>query len=522
MNQNQELITKAKEILKRTQASGGEAFIIGESIYKLINGKKINNMYIYMTLSETKFIEEFSAFKIKKIGKKKFTLGYFGYNYIIICDNLVIDKYRLAKTKSKSKYSRNIMNAICQSDYTIYAMAMNYNGIIYDMFSSRDDIYKRRLNSIFYNPGEVFKDTPSKMLDVIKLVSQTGYKLEKRVVKALKSKRRFIKKLDIDVIASYLKLIIDGDNAKDALKYLYKTKIYKCIPLFKFAIKRGALSYRKEDPYIFFGMGMVYDKKYEPFVGKVLKNEMDFQQFVEMAIKNPKCDFSINTLYNFGLDKCLMANKINSLLGRSKNKHRTIKRDYNNLIIKSVKELKIKREEIKIMFPMLNDSDITILIDELVNLVLEKKIKNNLETLKDVVTKKVQSIIRDVNAEPMNITDPLKDTNIVKDTSIVKDADVVRPIGASKENISLGNNKTPEQSILEEMQKRQIELQNKLDRMENEALRRELNDEIERKINATGILNDFETFRRENVKKIIYSLYYESLIETEKYKKLKE
>ena len=48
MNQNQELIKKAKEILKKVQASGGEAFIIGETIFKLINGKPINNVYLIL------------------------------------------------------------------------------------------------------------------------------------------------------------------------------------------------------------------------------------------------------------------------------------------------------------------------------------------------------------------------------------------------------------------------------------------------------------------------------------------
>ena len=245
MNQNQELIKKAKEILKKVQASGGEAFIIGETVYKLINGKTINNVYIYSTLSEVKFIEAFSAFKIKKINKKKFQLGYFGYNYIVTCDNQIIDRYRLAKTKTNSHYSRNIVNAICQNDYSIYAMAMNYNGIIYDMFQARDDIYKKKINSVFYKPQEVYKDMPSKMLDVIKLVSQTGYKLENKIIKAIKSRGKFIKKVDIEIVSKYLKLIIDGDYSKEQYEAFYQKTLEPIIKSLGQAFTKGLFTNRE-------------------------------------------------------------------------------------------------------------------------------------------------------------------------------------------------------------------------------------------------------------------------------------
>lgn len=509
MNQNQELIKKAKEILKKVQSVGGEAFITGETIYKLINGKTINNVYIYATLSEVKFIETFSAFKIKKINKKKFLLGYFGYNYIVTCDNQIIDRYRLTKTKVKSHYSRNIINAICQNDYSIYAMAMNYNGIIYDMFQARDDIYKKRINSIFYKPQEIYKDTPSKMLDVIKLVSQTGYKLENKVLKAIKTRAKYIKKVDLEVISKYLKLIIEGDYSKEAVKVLYKTRLYKYLTSYKFAIKRAASSNKIDETYVFFGLGMVKDKMYNQSIGKIFPEENDFQTFINWTIQNPKCEYNLMTLYNFGLDKCLMSNKINYILGRNKNKSRTIRKDFNGLIIKNASELAISSREIKSICPGISDEDANIIIDDLISSVLEKVIKNKYEILKQIAMQRASKILG------ANVQDGcVRDTKPIEATNVTNTG--FNNTKADKEDTSNSL------SVLEEMQKRQVELQKKLEQMENDALRRQLNDEIERKINATGILNDFDSFRKDSVKKVIYNLYYDSLIETEKYKKLKE
>ena len=267
-------------------------------------------------------------------------------------------------------------------------------------------------------------------------------------------------------------------------------------------------------------------------IGKIFTDEADFQNFIDWTIQNPQCDFSPIILFNNGLDKCLMSNKINYVLGRSKNKSRIIRKEHNSLVIKNVSELAISSKEIKSLFPKLSDGDITIIIDDLTSSVLEKIIKNKYEILKQIASQRALKILgemthekRESNALGSNVLGSnvlgsnVSGTNVSGNNIIGNSEDV-----SSKTDNSISNVSTyvPGMSVLEEMQKRQVELQKKLEQMENDALRRQLNDEIERKINATGILNDFDSFRKESVKKIIYGLYYDSLIETEKYKKLKE
>ena len=513
MDVNQELISKAKEILRKVQASGGDAFIIGETIYRLTNGKKIKDVYIYATLSETKFIEEFSSFKVKRIESKKYQLGYFGYDYIVICDNPIIDKYKIIPSKNKSRYSRFIKNAICQSDYTIYAMAMNSNGIIYDLFSSRDDIYKKKLISIYAKPGEVFKETPYKMLDVVKLVSETGYKLEKKVIKAIKAKGKHIKKLEKsnpEIIAKYMCEIVSNEYSKEAIKVLYKSKLFKKLNAYKFAIKRQALTHKKDFPYVFFGLEMVKNNQYDSIIGKTVEEYFDkktnkiidennnFQSFIELTIKNQVSDFSNTTLFTFGLDKCLMSNKINYVLGRSKKKGKIIRKKHKELVIHSYDELKVTKKNLEENLPNLKESDILVLYEKLASKVVEGKIKNQYEVLinyAQITTKNIHTSQADNKPN-----DDKHNYNIIRD-----------------EKTELNN----QDLTFEQMQLRQIELQKKIDRLELEALKRELDNEINSKINATGILNDFEPYRQENVKNVIYALYYENLVDTEKYKKLK-
>ena len=129
---------------------------------------------------------------------------------------------------------------------------------------------------------------------------------------------------------------------------------------------------------------MVKNKLYNPLIGKIFTDEADFQNFIDWTIQNPQCDFSPIILFNNGLDKCLMSNKINYVLGRSKNKSRIIRKEHNSLVIKNVSELAISSKEIKSLFPKLSDGDITIIIDDLTSSVLEKIIKNKYEILKQI------------------------------------------------------------------------------------------------------------------------------------------
>lgn len=68
-NRSQEFLAKAKDILKKITFSGGEGYIIGPSVLKIINEENLDNITIYINLEERLMYELFKDYNIIKISE---------------------------------------------------------------------------------------------------------------------------------------------------------------------------------------------------------------------------------------------------------------------------------------------------------------------------------------------------------------------------------------------------------------------------------------------------------------------
>lgn len=481
---SQEMVLKAKEILKKITFSGGEAYIIGEAVFHIINGENIEKMDIYSNIDEKELYSIFSENSLKSLKEDEYELGYLGHKYNIITNR---NPHKKPKTIGTIKhYSKLLTLKMCEMDYSIFSLAMNQNNIVYDFFNGRKDINKRVIKSIYINPKTPYDADPSKMLDIIRFVSETGFKLDKRIIKAIRKRRKKINNLSLDQITYFMKKIFDGKYFKKAIKLLYKTKLYKSLEWYKDIIHKLAKGFRKENEKFFFGYGMIKKEIYEGVIGKYLENEYDFQMFVNLAVTNPQAEYDKLTLYTYGLDNCLLANRINYLLGRSKKNYRKIKANYNSLPIKKTCDLKFKGQDILDLNPQLSTNEIAICLDEVIQLVLEGNLENEREVLKSFML------------ERLGLNKPLH-----KEEKFVE------------ERYGLG------EAVYKEINEKQVELSKPSYEDEIKSLLSEIEIDIEKKINESGILENVLPEQREKTKDSLYRTYYEALINTDKYQKLK-
>lgn len=477
---SQEMILKAKEILKKITSAGGEAYMIGECVFHIIKGEDVEKMDIYSNIDEKELYTIFSENSLKSINSGEYELRYLGHKYTILTNK---NTHKPLKTIDTLKhYSKLLTLKMCEMDYTIFSLAMNQNNVVYDFFNSRKDINKRIIKSIYINPKTPYDANPSKMLDVIRIVSETGYKLEKRIIKAIKKRRKKIKNVSLDEISYYIRKIYDGKYFKKAIKVLYKTKLYKSLEWYKDVIYKLAKNFRKETDKFILGYGMIKKETYERNIGKYANNENDFQMFVNLAVTNPYAEYDKLTLYTYGLENCLLANRINYLLGKCKKNYRKIKSNYNNLVIKKTCDLKFKGQDILALNPKLSTDEIAICLDEVIALVLEGNLPNEKEALKNFISSRLCLSEQ------------------------------------SKEEEKIPENNSDEKEIYEEINRQQTIF----DEAEISILLSEIELDIEKKIIDSGILDNVLPEQREKVKESLYKTYYEVLINTDKYQKLKK
>ena len=491
-NRSQEFLSKAKDILKKITSSGGEGYIIGSCVFKIINEENLDNITIYLNIEERLIYELFKDNSIAKINDGEYKLGYLGYTYDLYTDKSLKEN-KLKTLECKKHYSRLLSQKMKELDYTIYSLALNQNNVVFDFYYGKKDIEKGVIRSIYYSIKAYFDMNPIKMLDAIKVVSETGYKLDTRLFQAIKAKRKKIKKVPLNETAVIMHEIFEGKYFKKALKILVKTKIYKCLEWYKDVIFRLYKRYRKETDKFFLGYEMIKRKKYEPIIGSSSDNEYELQMFVNLAITNPTCKFDKLTLYAYGLQNCVLANRINYLLGRCKKQYKKIRDEYNKLPIKKTCDLAFKGEDILSLGNYSTDY-INEILDEVIDLILNDKIKNDKEILKTFILNKLKGY---ENNNEINSNSE----KFVKKINTNLDADV---------------------TTFQKLQKQQEEFHLRLLELEIKDLEREIDYEVRKKIEEGKLLDNVIPDQKNEMYNSLYNSYYEFLLNTNKYNKLKE
>lgn len=518
----QDMLRKAKEIMKKIINSGFEAYLVGSSVRNIALDQDFNRLEIFSTIPMDTFKKIFSEYFVEKIDDSHLSLGYLSHKYLISFLFQYPYQDKLKTHNTKKHYSKALIDFVSTKDYSIDAMSMSANNIIYDAFNGKEDMNRKRIRSIYAKPKYIYDNEPYKMLEVFKIISETGYKPDSLIIRSIRRRVKKIKNVPLDQIALLMKEIQTGKYFKKSLKYMYKSKIYKYLDYFKFALSRLHKNFRKEDLDSFMAMGLIKEKIYEEAIGKATDNEYDFRMLVNLAITNPKPDYDDITLFSCGLEKCMKANRINYLLGRCKKKGHYIKKKYNNLRVKKPCDLAFKGEDILKMADLSTD-EVGLILDDIIYMVLDGQLENKYEPIKEKVIDKLnhlydknsvseKNIIKG-DSKPDNTNEPKKPYQeyTIQDESREQ---------IVKERFNDKYDSSEEIKNFEIIKKRQDDLDKRLRDLENQGLYRELEMDIERKIRESGILNDIHPDAREETKKTLYRAYYDSLIKTEKYKSL--
>lgn len=555
-NYNEHYIFQAKELLKFITATSHEAYIVGECLRDLVLDRKIQEVEIYSCLSKESLMNLFSKEDIVEVLDNAVRVQYLGMTFLIsLATEYTFDYKNKVKIKTPRRhYSSSLMDFLENKIYSVNTLAMGSNNIIHDCFTGRQDIYRKKIKMICDNPNLVFKDRPLKMLEAIRLVSELGFKLDDSIYKAIKKSNKALLKANIIDITKEMNGIIAGKFAKRGIKFLIKTKLYKRMPLFKSEIKRLYNSYRREDEETFMATAMVKNKGYNERIAMAFKDSKRLEKVVQLALAWPKSNYDVTTLFENNLECLLKANLVNYNLGKARNKQSQINKLYNHLIIKKIDELAITKKDIVHLDNSLNEEEIDEILRDVCNKVLHGKIKNNYEAIKDYIFKNLEkrdvikkeeslskngsysfsyeSIIQNpafTTQEEHNSENTLeKSTNNVNNSDeLFTDKDFenkeqLNQDDVDNENLELDDNDPYQVAIndFEALKRQQEELDRRVSELEIQSLKKELDEEIERKIKQSGLLDGLVGSHRESTYKTLKKVYYDVLVKNERYQRL--
>ena len=373
-------LDRGKEVLKILISNGYEAYFIGGVVRSAILGVDCN--LIDVTTSATpdaiRFIFANCEVTDYKPGSIKLTYA----NYPFILSTFRKEEYSDRRTPIRYHYSKSLLEDLSRRDFTMNAIAMNHNSKLTDAYDGFKDIKAGRIRPIG-KPKTRFKEDPIRILRGIRFVSELDFDLVKGVSNAMKSCAKLLMRIELKDICGELQKIIEGDAAKKAIRLLVTTNAYKYLPSLRKGTMKLAKKYTKltfeEYLLLCFVMNENLNEDYLDYVDNI---EM-FKKTYNLILTNPKCRFDTLTLFSYGLDSCLSANKVNRLLGKSHTSEKNIRRAYDALIIKKTCDLEFKGEDILEICKGQSVQYIQVLVDNIIYKVLTREIPNEYEAIKE-------------------------------------------------------------------------------------------------------------------------------------------
>ena len=211
-------------------------------------------------------------------------------------------------------------------------------------------------------------------------------------------------------------------------------------------------------------MSYVLNEELETMYDQRITNYEEFKMTYNVAMTNKKGKYDTLTLFSNGLNVCLRANMINHYLGRSRNKAKAIKKDYEKLVIKRTCDLAYKGDEI-LRITGINDTDmINDIMDEVILKILNKEIKNNHDDIEKEVIRILtdRGIYFDLNrelvlnrtSEELEIKENDDFSELEKELEEMKDNEAEKEL-STEERLSVLEEKVDEQHkiILEKSEK---------------------------------------------------------------------
>lgn len=337
-------LERGKEILKILINNGCEAYLIGGAVCNTILELPFDEAEITTNATPDMVKGIFNEVKVEEEDLGRVRLYYYGYQFVVSTFKTE-EKFRDNRKPARIHYSKNLHDDLATRDFTINAIAMSHGGKLTDAYRGFEDIQKRKIRTIG-NPKVRFSEDPSRILIALRFVSELGFNIESKTYRALCRKAKMLANLEIPVMVKEIKRILNGKYFKKALMLIYKSGVYKRIPVLKSEFRRLATKYRPETIETFLACSFVQNKAYDEKWEALSQNPEQLRKVVELALNKPKCKYDATELFTYGLDVCVEANKVNNLLGKSKKLTKHINRAYGALPIRSDFDMAFTRQDL--------------------------------------------------------------------------------------------------------------------------------------------------------------------------------
>ena len=321
------MLNSALKLLKEIDGKGFESYIVGGFVRDYLLGIESNDIDI-CTNATPKDIKE--IFKDKCLPGDDYgsiTVVIKNINYEITTFRKDID-YSDNRHPNEIKYIDSLEEDLLRRDFTINTICMDKDGYIIDHLGGKKDLDSKIIKTVG-NSVDKFSEDSLRILRAIRFATILDFNLDEETYDAIKKTKELLSNLSYERKKEELDKIFTSPNFRKGIRLLIDLGLDKelKIPNLYKVLDSDVTS--SVGIWSILNVGDIY-----PFN----RNELDLIDNVNRVVELDNLNPSV--LYKYGL-------YVNSVAGKIKKEDiKKITEEYNNLIIKSRKEINITAEEI--------------------------------------------------------------------------------------------------------------------------------------------------------------------------------
>jgi len=363
------LLDNYLKVLNEINDNGYEAYIVGGYVRDYLLGIESNDIDI-CTNATPKQIKE--IFKDKCLPNEDYgsvVIEIKGIRYEITTYRKEIG-YIDNRRPSEVKYIDNLKDDLLRRDFTINTICMDKDGNIVDLLNGRTDLDKKIIRMVGDSNTKLSEDS-LRILRAIRFATILDFSLDKELYDSIIKNKGLLVNLSYNRKKSELDKIFTSPNFRKGIKLLIELGLDKEleIPNLSKVLETDVSS--SIGIWSILNVGDIY-----PFN----KNELEIIDNVNEVVKLDNLNPAV--LYKYGL-------YVNSVAGKiKKDDIKKITEAYNNLIIKSRKEINITAEEIMAILKREPGEYLKDIYDDLEEKILYNELNNNKQEICEYIRNK--------------------------------------------------------------------------------------------------------------------------------------
>ena len=140
--------------------------------------------------------------------------------------------YKNHRAPEKVEFVSNLREDLDRRDFTINAMALDYNGKLFDYHNGEIDLSSKIIRTV-NNPNERFYEDALRMLRAFRFSSKLGFDIENKTLEAIKKNAQLISYVSIERIVNEFRKLLAGKGNLKSFELLLGSKLNVYIPFLK-------------------------------------------------------------------------------------------------------------------------------------------------------------------------------------------------------------------------------------------------------------------------------------------------